>query len=288
METTGDSLSWISTLGSWLDHGPSGLALGLLIGALLAIAGIKFNALTVDALKVSLRYGLYFLIVASVVTIIPLFANPTLKVNVVVRPDMGEADPKAAPLISSSLTKAPVNGIVEVSERDANNLVFVDVGRLIDEIKSNNIKIASLTTEIGSLQLSSSVSARNYAIVAPKTSDAQVVVARVVTAQDTAAATAGACADTNDAACGWAHLASGDIKAAQQSFASAVSDESLTASQRASAHNGLGYTYLTQGKTSDAAQQIKQSSALGDQKAKLQLDAITLPSPSQPSNGSTH
>lgn len=283
METTGDSLSWISAIGSWLDHGPSGLALGLLIGALLAIAGIKFNALTVDALKVSLRYGLYFLIVASVVTIIPLFANPTLKVNVVVRPDMGDADPKAAPSISSSLTKTPVNGIVEVSERDANNLVFVDVGRLIDEIKSNNIKIASLTTQIGSLQLSNSVSARNYAIVAPKTSDAQVVVARVVTATDAAAATAGACADTNNAACGWAHLASGDINAAQKSFADAVSDQSLTASQRASAHNGLGYTYLTQGKTSDAAQQIKQSSALGDQKAKLQLDAITLPAHAQPS-----
>jgi hypothetical protein len=292
MKTAEASQGWLDTIGTWLNHGPSGLALGLVIGVLLGIAGIKFTALTVDALKLSLRYGLLFLIVASVATIVPLFADPTLKVNVVVRPDIGQADPRAAPLISSSLTKTPINGIVEVSQRDANNSVFVDVGSLIDEIKNEKIKIASISTELDRLQQSSSISARNYAIVAPKTKEAQAAVARVVTAADSTAAnaaTAGACADTNDAACGWAHLARGDVKVAQKYFVSAVGDPSLSTSQRASAHNGLGYTYLTQGKTHDAVEQIKQSSALGDRDAKLQWDALTLPArSSSSSDGSVH
>jgi len=237
----------------------------------------KHNKNSVNVLKVSLGYGLLFLVVVSAVWVIPLFVNPMLKIDVIVKPDVSDFDPMAIPKIYSSLTKSTENGIVEVTQRDGNNWVKVDVGDLVKEIKANKVKIAMLSEKLGTQQSADAIRSSSYAIIAPTTKEAKVAIEQVATASsptEASEAATKACTSSNAEVCGWAHLARGDIKAAQSSFTSAATNTSLSPALRASAYNGLGYTYLTQGKTVEAVDQIKQSSDLGDHDAKLQLDAI--------------
>jgi hypothetical protein len=273
----------VSELGSLLRYGVPGLVLGIMIAALIGVARMSFTDDRLQALKSVLRYGVTFAIIATIAVLVPLFVDPQLTVKVTVSPNAGKQETKEVPAITNGRgAPADSEGNVLVGRDDPE--ISVDVSKLkklLDvlegKLSAAQIQIRDTNTQLAALKRGNELTVSDYAAIAQTTPEAHAAVTSVVTAGSIEAATAAAvtaCESGKPETCGWAHLAAGNVVAAQKSFQAAAENSMLPQATRASAYNGLGYTYLMQGQTKIAIDKIEHASEHGSAQSKLQLDAI--------------
>jgi hypothetical protein len=272
----------IAALGSLLKYGLPGLALGLVLGIVLGIVGKKLTKLTNEALKVCFRYATVFILLVGIFNTVPLVLNyldlqkssrMTIAVNV--EPSLGKNFPNAVAHISSELTPNPTGNLVDVSTHGAASVVSVDVTDIAKAMKSLGLANAELKTR---LQRVEDEHATVYAATMTTTPAIRETIAKVIAAPDRTATANLTCRTENSALCGWAHMANGNVQAAKASFATAAADSAVPKDQAASARNGLGYAYLTEGNVSEAIMQTSKAVKAGDQGAVKQLQAIKISS----------
>ncbi|RDD80673.1 hypothetical protein DVJ77_15680 [Dyella tabacisoli] len=271
----------ISAFGSLLKYGLPGLALGLFLGAIAGIVAKNLTSLTVDALKVCFKYATILFALTCVANVVPLFLdylsgqrNSRMTIAVNVEPSFGEKYPQAVAHMKTDLTPHPADNHVDVSTHGTNSTVYVDVtamGDVMDQLLHNNV---DLKTQVSMLQKGNDERAKLYAAIVPAPQAVRDTVDKVMNAADSSAVATDTCRKSNAALCGWAHLAAGNAQAAQVSFTAAAGDPAVPKEQAASAQNGLGYTYLTEGRTVEAIQQTKSAAVAGDHGASVQLQAI--------------
>lgn len=268
----------IAALGSLLKYGLPGLVLGLVLGIILGIVGKKLNKLTNEALKVCFRYAAVFILLVGIFNTVPLVLNyldlqrssrMTIAVNV--EPSLGKNFPNAVAHISSELTPSPTGNLVDVSTHGAASVVSVDITDIAKAMKSLGLANAELKRV-------EDEHAKVYAATMTTTPAIRKTIAKVIAAPDGAATANLTCRTENSALCGWAHMANGNVQAAKASFAIAAADSAVPKDQAASARNGLGYAYLTEGNVSEAIMQTSKAVNAGDQGAVKQLQAIKMSS----------
>jgi hypothetical protein len=271
----------ITAIGSLLKYGLPGLVLGLFLGAIGGVVGRKLTDLTVEALRICFKYALFLVILTCIANVVPLVldylaqqrsARMTIAVNVA--PSLGKNYPNAVAHVSTDLTPHPISNQVDVSTHGTNSTVKVDVSDIAKELKDLGLANADLKSKVSMLKSAADQNAKLYATMMPAPQAIRDTVTKVVTSSDGPATAADTCRTANQALCGWARLATGNIQAAQASFTAASVVGNLPKDQVASAQNGLGYTYLTQGNTSEAILQTTQAANAGDHGAAKQLQAI--------------
>lgn len=196
----------------------------------------------------------------------------TIAVNV--EPSLGKNYPQAVAHISSQLTPNPVGNLVEVSTHGTASVVKIDVtdiAKAMDTLGLANVELQSRIQKIEDEH------AKVYAATMTTTPAIRETIARVIAAPDGTSSAIETCRTENSALCGWAHMANGNVQAAKASFASAAADSAVPKDEAASAQNGLGYAYLTEGNTSEAIVQTSKAVEAGDKGAVKQLEAIKAP-----------
>lgn len=268
----------ITALGSLLKYGLSGLALGLVLGILLGIVGKKITRLTNEALRVCLRYATVLIFLVGIFSAVPIILNyldlqkssrMTIAVNV--EPSLGKNYPQAVAHISSELTPNPVGNRVDVSTHGTASAVRIDVTDIARAMDKLGLANAELKSRIQSVE---DEHAKIYAATMTTTPAIRETIAKVIAAPDGTSTATETCRTENSALCGWAHMANGNVQAAKSSFATAAADSAVPKDQAASAQNGLGYAYLTEGNTSEAIMQTSKAVKAGDKGAVKQLEAI--------------
>lgn len=123
-----------SSLPSFLAYGIPGLALGLVVAALMGIAAVQVNADRLKALEVVLKYGTGLVGIAVVAVTIPLFVAPKVAIHVTVDPASILQDPNARAVITSDLSPDPNSGLVIVEQANGHDYIHVDVRRLVRQV----------------------------------------------------------------------------------------------------------------------------------------------------------
>ena len=270
IETT-SSTDQIHDVGELLKYGLPGLALGIFLAAIVFGVAWKAKTNSTDALKVVLGFGLCFLIVGGFFTIYLSTRNPQVRVEVMVDPNPSDLK-LPMPEIHSKLSSKPDHDMVLVRDADYVKVDITGILRAYDTAKQEK---DSLINRLAMVEQSTSSALATARLIVP--SEAHAIELSSVSSQPgnpVAAAADIACAKNGGASCGWAQLARGHTADAQAQFEQVAADASLIKQQRAAGYNGLGYTYITQGKTEAAAAQFKRSSELGDKEATLQLQTL--------------
>ncbi|ULU25439.1 hypothetical protein [Dyella terrae] len=267
--------------GSLLQYGLPGLALGLVGGIITGIIGKRVTEQQHATLRTCLKYAVILLIVcavagafSSVLDYLKGEHNPRITISVEVKPDLEGLVSNSAPLIETHLTPKPTGNLVDVSPDGPDSVVKVNVAKLGDYLKQLKTDNDQLHAQVTTNAVANSDRAKLFAAIVPTPPSVKSSIDKVFASAQPAAAADTVCRERNQAQCGWAKLATGDVQAASASFTEAVSDSSLPHDQVASATSGLGYTKLTEGKTAEAASLIKQAAAAGDLGATKQLNAV--------------
>jgi hypothetical protein len=265
------STDQIDALGSLLKYGLPGLALGIFFAAIvLGVVWKKGNDPT-PVLKLLLGFGLGFLVVGGLFGTYLSTRNPQVHVEVMVDPNPGDLK-LPLPAIRSKLSSQPDHDMVLVQDAD---YVKVDITGILLAYDAARKQQNGLLSQLASVEKSTS-----SAIAAARLGQAGVPAASSSAAGNPVAVAADkACTKEGGAQCGWAPFARGDIAGAQRKFQQVALDASAMQPEKAAAYKGLGYTYVAQGKTQEAAEQFRRSAALGDREATLQLKAINAAAP---------
>jgi hypothetical protein len=267
------STSQIDALGSLLKYGLPGLALGIFFAAIvLGVVWKKGNDPT-PVLKVLLGFGLGFLVVGGLFGTYLSTHNPQVHVEVMVDPNPSDMK-LPLPEIRSKLSDKPDHDMVLVQDAD---YVKVDITGILLAYDAARKQQNGLLSQLASVEktTSSAIAAARLSQADSSAADASSTAA----GNPVAAAADKVCTREGGASCGWAPFARGDIAGAQRKFQQVALDASAMQPQKAAAYKGLGYTYVAQGKTQEAAAQFKRSSDLGDREAALQLKAINAAAP---------
>jgi hypothetical protein len=267
--------------GSLLQYGLPGLALGLVGGIITGIVGKRITAQQHATLKTCFKYATIFLVVCALLSgfswtldYLKELRNPRITISVEVKPDLEGIVSDAAPDIETNLTPKPASNLVDVSPMGPDSVVKVNVGKLSNYLKKLRTDNQQLQAQVTTNAVTNSDRAKLFAAIVPTPPSVKSSIDKVFTSSQPAVAAETVCRESNQAQCGWAKLATGDVDAASKSFAVAASDTKLPHDQVASATNGLGYTKLTEGKTAEAASLIKKAAQAGDVGAAKQLNAV--------------
>jgi hypothetical protein len=272
----------VTALGSLLKFGLPGLVLGLVLGIIPGVLSNKISEVQHRTLATCFKYATVLFGFVCLVNGITLYLNylsetknSRMTVAINVQPSFGKDFPNAVPRISTDLTPTTVDNRVDVSTRGTNSVVKVDISdmrMLLDRFDREN---AEKTAEISAMRATGEERAKLYAAIIQTPIGVHEAINKVLAAQDGSAVAEETCRESNHVLCGWAHLANGNISAAQASFNAAATDTSVPHDQVVSAKVGLGYTLLTEGKTSDALKLTKEAAMTGDEGATKQLKAIS-------------